>query len=439
MAARPLVPPSARELSDFEQLERSVRDRLGQVVTRPTRAPFPWAERLFTLGVTGTNGKTTTAHLIAALLREARHDVILESTLGYFLNDTTLDVPRTSAGFVTAMKHAVESGARFASVEVTSAALARGYARVWRYDLGVFTNLSRDHVAAHGSWEHYLASKAQLFVHLGPGATAVLNAADPAALLVDQVTPPDVKRRYFASAARGPQLCPAELAATEIQVSHDGTYVQLAPSPVAEALGGELELRFIGAVFAENALAATLAAMQAGVGADSARRALARTAALPGRFQVIARNPTVVVDYAHSPDALLRTADTARALSDSGRVIFVFGAGGGADAPKREDMGRVVGERADYVVLTSDNPRHESAREIAAALERGCRRGGRAHVRIQLDRRAAIRAGIELARARDVVVIAGKGHELVQVVGDLTESFSDVEEAQAALGIRGSV
>src|SRR5262249_49695303 len=137
----------------------------------------------------------------------------------------------------------------------------RGFARVWRYDLGVFTNLTRDHVTEHGSWEHYLASKAQLFIHLAPEATAVLNAADPAALLIDQVTPADVKRCFFAVPSRGTPLRDADLLATEVEVSPDGTRVRLAPSAAAEQLGGELSTCFIGEVFAENLLAAALAGL----------------------------------------------------------------------------------------------------------------------------------------------------------------------------------
>ena len=148
----------------------------------------------------------------------------------------------------------------------------------------------------------------------------------------------------------------------------------------------------------------------------------------------MSREPLVAVDFAHTPDALARTADTARALAGKHRVIFVFGAGGGKDKPKREPMGRAAGERADYVILTSDNPRHDDPAEIAAALASGARRGGRAYVRIELDRARAIQQAIELAKPGDVVVVSGKGHETGQTIGDVTTPFSDTEQVLMALG-----
>jgi UDP-N-acetylmuramoyl-L-alanyl-D-glutamate--2,6-diaminopimelate ligase len=148
----------------------------------------------------------------------------------------------------------------------------------------------------------------------------------------------------------------------------------------------------------------------------------------------VSREPLVAVDFAHTPDALARTADTARRLAGSHRVILVFGAGGGKDKPKREPMGRAAGERADYVIVTSDNPRHDDPAEIAAALASGARRGGRAYVRIELDRARAIQQAIELCMPGDVVVVSGKGHETGQTIGDVTTPFSDAEQVLMALG-----
>ena len=192
-------------------------------IPRPTRAPFEWAEPFFTFGVTGTNGKTSTSSLIASVLRAAGKRVLLETTLGYRLDDEALDVPRTMGGYLQAFEKAAKAGAMDAVVEVTSHALANGYARKWRFDLGVFTNLSRDHLDAHGSFEPYLASKAQLFVHLGPGRTAVLNSGDETSLLLDRVTPPDVLRTWYSSPNRGPALHPPDLAARSIELSAEGT------------------------------------------------------------------------------------------------------------------------------------------------------------------------------------------------------------------------
>ena len=152
-------------------------------VQRPTRPPFAWADAFLTVGVTGTNGKTSTTLLCAEAMRGQDRAVFTETTLGYALDDQSLDVPRTEKGYLEALEFAAKRGCRHAAIEVTSHALANGFAKKWRFDVGVFTNLTRDHLESHRSWEHYLASKAQLFVHLGAGRTAVLNAADEAALV----------------------------------------------------------------------------------------------------------------------------------------------------------------------------------------------------------------------------------------------------------------
>ncbi len=426
--------PTREEIARLDALERAAVAGAASLPVRPTPAPFSWAEPYLTIGVTGTNGKSSTTHLIAAALRGGGHSVLLESTLGYFLDQRKLDVPRTVRGYVAALRYAAESGCRHAAIEVTSAALARGFARSWRYDLAVFTNLSRDHVEAHGSWEHYLASKAQLFTHLGPGRTAVLNACDPAALLIERVTPSDVSRRFFAASARGEQLVPADLVAQSVRLSCDGTLVELEPSPTAESLGGALSTRLIGDVFAENAMAAALAAIAAGVEPQRVRDGIASCSGVPGRFEVLSKAPIVAVDYAHTPDALSRTMETARALAGDGRVIVVFGAGGGRDVEKRDSMGRAVGSRADTAIVTTDNPRDENPRQIAEALAKGCRRGGRAYVVLEADRRRAIERALEMARSNDVVVIAGRGHERTQLVRGEAREFSDVEEVARLLG-----
>jgi UDP-N-acetylmuramoyl-L-alanyl-D-glutamate--2,6-diaminopimelate ligase len=400
---------------------------------RPTPAPFPWAEPFFTVGVTGTNGKTSTTLLIGAAFRAAGRSTLIETTLGYSIDGEPLDVPRTLEGFFRALRQADERDSRHAVVELTSQALAVGYANRWRFDLGVYTNLSRDHLAQHGSFEHYLASKAQLFVHLGPERSAVLNAADETALLIDQITPKDVRRVWYAAPSRGPARVATDLAARDVSLSTAGTRIELEPSKLGEALGGVLETRLVGHVFAENALAAAAAGLAAGLEPNAVARGIAQCAAVPGRFEIVAAAPIVAVDYAHTPDALARTCDTARYLAGEHRVLVVFGAGGSADPEKRQPMGRAVGERADLALITNDNPRSEDPGEIARALAAGCRRGGRAYVQIELDRRKAIERALEGARAGDVIVIAGKGHERGQVVGDETTPFSDGDEVSRLL------
>jgi UDP-N-acetylmuramoyl-L-alanyl-D-glutamate--2,6-diaminopimelate ligase len=403
-------------------------------VPRPVPPAGEWARELFTIGVTGTNGKTSTTRMIASALRAGGESVLRIDTLGVELDEQPLPRGRDFAAFLATMRRASERGCKRAVLEATSLALAQGYARAWRFDLGVFTNLSPDHLQTHGTYEHYLAAKAQLFVQLGPGRTAVFNACDPHALFVDQATPADVKRLYFGSPTRGQALHEADLSATRIDVSATGTRVALAPSPIAEALGGTLHTRMVGEVFGENALAAALASWAAGVPPTAIVSGIAACEVVPGRFEVVVHGderPTVVVDYAHTPDALARTCATARSLAGPhGRVLVVFGAGGGASADKRAPMGEAVGRAAELALVTSDNPRDEDPQAIAAMLIAGLERVG-ANYELELDRARAIARAIELARPRDVVVIAGKGHEQGQRVGGHTLPFSDADVVRA--------
>jgi UDP-N-acetylmuramoyl-L-alanyl-D-glutamate--2,6-diaminopimelate ligase len=401
--------------------------RVSMQPDRPTQPPFGWAEPFFTIGTTGTNGKTSTTWMHAAILRAWGERVLCINTLGYFFDGEHLaDLPRSLAGYHEAFRRAAAAGVRYAAVELTSKALGEGYAKRWRFDLGVFTNLSPDHLKTHGTWEHYLASKAQLFVHLGPGRTAVLNAADEHAVLIDRALPPDILRRWFRAPNRGAALVPADLEAKSIEVSAAGTRIELEPSTLAEKLGSVLTLRMVGDVFAENALAAALAADTIGVAPDAIVRGLAACTAVPGRFEVMHADPIVAVDYAHSPDALERTCDAARKLA-RGRVIVVFGAGGESTPEKREPMGEAVGARADVAIVTNDNPRGEDPQRIADAVAAGVTRGGKAIVRVVLDRAVAIEQAIGDAKPGDVVVIAGKGHETGQLVGGVLLPFSDAD------------
>jgi UDP-N-acetylmuramoyl-L-alanyl-D-glutamate--2,6-diaminopimelate ligase len=340
---------------------------------------------------------------------------------------------RPLKGFCGALAAAARRGGRHAAIETTSQALSRGYARMWRFDVGVFTNLSHDHLSQHGSWEHYLASKAQLFVHLGPGQTAVLNAADECSLLLDRVTPSDVRRIWYAVPSRGQPLRDADLLAHHVDVTLTGTTVELSDTPLAGEFGGKLHTRLLGEVFAENLLAAAAAARAIGIDPEVVTRNLALCPVPAGRFELVSREPVVAIDYAHTPDAVQRTCRTARTLAGKNRLIVVFGAGGGRDKDKREPMGRAVGELADYAFITNDNPRKEDPESIARALARGCRKGGRAHVQTTLDRRDAIVAAIRLAGPGDVVLVAGKGHEKDQEIGDRKIPFSDADTILEAI------
>ncbi|MBI2389794.1 MAG: UDP-N-acetylmuramyl-tripeptide synthetase [Deltaproteobacteria bacterium] len=372
-----------------------------------------------TVGVTGTNGKTTTTTWIAAALRSLGHPVACITTVGCSLDGEPVDVPRTHEGSREVARRADAAGGLWSAVEYTSEALARGYARLWPADVAVFTNLTHDHLDAHGSAEHYLASKAQLFLALPEGGVAVLNGRDEASALIAEVVPAHARVITYGVPSRGEAAMPIDHDARAVTLSWEGTTVDVGART--------LRTRAIGEVFAENALAAWIAAIAAGADPDAAARAIADAAPPPGRFEVVRERPWVVVDYAHSPDALSRTLRAARALC-SGSLHVVFGAGGNRDRDKRPAMGAAA-SIADRIWLTTDNPRDEDPADIARAVAAGIAPG--CDVVEEPDRARAIERAIRAAEANDVIVLAGKGHERTQLIGGQAHPFDDAAIARA--------
>jgi UDP-N-acetylmuramoyl-L-alanyl-D-glutamate--2,6-diaminopimelate ligase len=380
--------------------------------------------RLRTVGVTGTNGKTTTTSMVAAIVAAAGQPAARVTTVGAWVDDERISGANLAHEFLVTVERAVACSVETIAVEMTSKALAAGFARAWRPDVGVFTNLTRDHLDIHGSPEAYLAAKAQLVIALAPGGAAVLNGDDPAAALLAELVPTGVSLLRFSQQDRS-----CTLVAKGIDVSVSGTRISLAPGDLADQLGGEIALQVVGGVHAQNALAAALATHALGYSPDTIRRGLASFAGVAGRFEVIARRPLVIVDYAHTPDGLAGTLATARTLCPDGRVVCVFGCGGNRDRGKRPQMGALADACADVVVLTNDNPHHEDPRVIAAQIMAGVATA-RARWIVELDRACAIELAIVMARPTDVVVIAGKGHEQVQEVGGATTPFCDASIAR---------
>jgi UDP-N-acetylmuramoyl-L-alanyl-D-glutamate--2,6-diaminopimelate ligase len=396
-------------------------------------APPAWSQKLFTVATTGTNGKTSTTRWVAACLACLARPVAQTTTLGSFLDDEPFEATSDLAGFLATMRAGLDRGGRFGAIELTSEALARGFALAWPCSVGVFTNLTHDHLDAHGSPEHYLASKAQLFMSLPAGGAAVLNAADSSSDLLAEVVPRGVRIFRYAVPSRGAPVHEPDLLGTAVAVTWHGTRVTLEARGELSDAPREVNVRAIGAVYGENALAALAAALASGVPGAAAARALAEAPVPPGRFQVVAppsvHGPAVVTDYAHTPDALARLLDDARGLCPR-ELVVVFGAGGNRDRSKRPALGSAA-SRADRVVLTSDNPRDEDPAVIANQIRAGIARSAR--VDVALDRSAAIRGAIAAAQPGDVVLIAGKGHETQQIVGDRAWPFDDCAEARAAL------
>ncbi|HEU0030146.1 MAG TPA: UDP-N-acetylmuramoyl-L-alanyl-D-glutamate--2,6-diaminopimelate ligase [Kofleriaceae bacterium] len=387
--------------------------------------------RLRTIATTGTNGKTTTTSMVAAIVAAAGERSARVTTVGAWVDDELIPAPTPTDEFLATVERAVAVGVRTLALEVTSKALAGGIAKRWQPHVGVFTNLTRDHLDYHGTPEAYLAAKAQLFMALAPGQTAVLNADDPATALLREVIAPGV-----AIATYSVRDADATLVARTVEVAPGQTRVRLQSSSLAAALGGELVLAISGGVHAQNALAAALAAHAAGYSPDAIRHGLERFGGVAGRFERVGERPLVVVDYAHTPDGLVGTLATARELCRApGRVICVFGCGGDRDRGKRPQMGEVVDARADLAILTTDNPRHEDPAAIAADVRAGVP-APRAQWIEELDRARAIERAIAEAGPDDVVVIAGKGHEQVQEIRGVEHPFSDVDVARAAIARR---
>jgi UDP-N-acetylmuramoyl-L-alanyl-D-glutamate--2,6-diaminopimelate ligase len=348
------------------------------------------------------------------------------TTLGCFLDDAPLDVPAHYDGFLRTMERCLAAGGRYAALELTSEALALGFAKSWPCRVAAFTNLSLDHSDSHGSAEHYLASKAQLFVNLPADGMAVLNGCDDNAALLVDVLHSGVDVLRFGVASRGAAWGALDLAAADIVQTFDGTSARLLSSARFPELPPRLELKMVGEVFVENALAALGCALAAGVAAEPAVRVLATLPAPPGRFELVRRKPYVVVDYAHTPDALTRTLSTARKLCN-GALTLVFGAGGDRDKAKRPLLGAAA-RAADRIVLTSDNPRSEEPAAIMADIAIGI--GQHAVVVHEPDREKAIQLAIAHASADDLILIAGKGHEQTQESRGQKIPFSDVAIAQ---------
>jgi UDP-N-acetylmuramoyl-L-alanyl-D-glutamate--2,6-diaminopimelate ligase len=393
---------------------------------------------LVTVGVTGTNGKTSTTGWVAAMLGRAARPVACVTTLGASLDGLPFEVPRTGEGFASLLRACREAGGRFAAVEMTSLALSRGFARSWPADVGVLTNVSHDHLDAHGSAEHYLASKAQLFMHLRAGGAAVLNGGDPAAEVVARLTSPEARVIRYGVAGERAGKGALDVEGSEVRVDWSGTTFAIAArGALAGVLPAEARVRTraVGAIYAENALAALVAATLAGVPFTDAAEALAGAEPPRGRFQIVHASPHVVVDYAHTPDAFARTIATARRLT-RGALTVVFGCGGERDREKRPAMGAAACA-ADRILVTSDNPRGEDPGGIVAEIRAGMRAG--AQVRVTLDRAAAIAEAVIEADDDDVVLVAGKGHETEQIVGTERRRFDDVAVVRAAIAERASL
>ena len=361
------------------------------------------SQRMAVVGVTGTNGKTTTTHFLRSVLEAAGRRAAVIGTLSGVR--TTPAAPELQAH----LAELADEGFDAVAMEVSSHALVQHRVDGVRFAVAVFTNLSQDHLDFHGTMDDYFTAKASLFVP-ERADIAVVNADDPwGRRLLESATVP--MRPYCLSEA------------VDLVADRRGSSFTWE--------GQAVRLRLAGTVNVANALAAAAAARELGVDAAAVAEGLSSLESVPGRNEPVDRGQpfSVLVDYAHTPDALEKALTGAREMAGPGRVLVVFGCGGERDRAKRPLMGAVAARLADVAVLTDDNPRSEDPAAIIDEV-----RAGAESLIVEPDRRAAIALALSQAGAGDVVVLAGKGHETTQVVGDETRPFDDRAVAAELLG-----
>jgi UDP-N-acetylmuramoyl-L-alanyl-D-glutamate--2,6-diaminopimelate ligase len=380
---------------------------------------------LLLAGVTGTNGKTTVALLLAAMLDAADLPAGFIGTLGAHFRGQSYGGGHTTpeaADFYRTLRAMHDAGARAVAMEVSSHALAMERVAGAEFAVAVFTNLTRDHLDYHRDMEDYFAAKRRLFSQLAPGGRAVVHVDDPYGRRLAAELPGSLT---FGSAG--------EVRPLAVALSPQGTTATFAtprgPLAVASPLVGRYNL--------ENLLAAVAAGEALGLPHAATARGIAARTPVPGRMEPIDRGQPfpVYVDYAHTDAALAAALGALREVA-GGKVAVVFGCGGERDPGKRALMGRTAGELADLPIITSDNPRGEDPLAILAAVEEGVKASGNVSYRLLPDRREAIRAAVAAAGPGWAVLVAGKGHEREQIVGDRRLPFSDSEEIGLALAER---
>jgi UDP-N-acetylmuramoyl-L-alanyl-D-glutamate--2,6-diaminopimelate ligase len=384
------------------------------------------------VGITGTNGKTTTAYLIASIPEAAGELVAMTGTVEYRLGKQRFKADRTTpeaTDMQRLLRQAVEIGCRTAVMECSSQAMDFHRCDELEFAVAVFTNLTRDHLDYHKTMENYWYAKQRLFDgRLGSRPQhSVINVDDPYGVeLADKLD------REGLHVVRYAVNADADVTAHDAQFSLDGMKFQLLTS------GTEREFRspLVGAPHIYNTLAAVASGLALGYSLDVITAALENCSGAPGRFERVPHDGdfSVVVDYAHSDDALLNVLRTAREVV-KGKIITVFGCGGDRDRTKRAPMGEAAGTLSDVVILTSDNPRTEDPEQILCDAEEGIRKTGKPYRKIS-DRTEAINEAIAEARTGDLVLIAGKGHEDYQIIGREIFHFDDKEVARAALAAR---
>ncbi|PWL79729.1 UDP-N-acetylmuramoyl-L-alanyl-D-glutamate--2,6-diaminopimelate ligase [Candidatus Gastranaerophilales bacterium] len=403
----------------------STRHKIADIADRFYSSP---SKGINLIGITGTNGKTTVTHLIQKILEENGEKCALIGTLGYKLssNGEYRDAKHTTpqAPELQATLRMIKDVEKIDNVvmEVSSHALEQNRVGGCQFNGAVLTNLTQDHLDYHITMENYFEAKALLFRGLSEGDFAVINADDSYAQKFLDAVPEGVKIFTYGVKKN------ADIIAKDIKFSLNGAEFKL-------CLNGEQEysvnLHMNGMFSVYNVLAAVTASTAMGIDIKTALKALENVKGVAGRFEVVAKKPLVIVDYAHTPDGLENVLKSAREITPKdGKLICLFGCGGDRDATKRPKMGAIAERLADKIVITSDNPRSEDPQQIITDIIAGLKNVNTETVTVEPDRGHAIVLLKAIAGNNDVVVIAGKGHENYQILKDRTIHFDDREEAR---------
>ena len=405
-----------------------VRDVMGRIAAEVHGRP---SDAVAVLGVTGTNGKTTTTYLLESIGRAAGIVPGVIGTIETRIDGARLDVPLTTPEgpeLQALLARMRDQGVGLVAMEVSSHALDLGRVEGTHFAAAAFLNLSHDHLDFHGTMDAYFEAKARLF-EAGRVSAAAVNVADPyGEALASRCEAAALPTLTYSIA---PDRGPADLTARQVHLAAEGTSFVLdaprfgPPTDVSTALLGSFNVA--------NVLAAITTALAAGIELEAAVAGVRYPVRVPGRFERVDRGQafTVIVDYAHTPDAITHALGAAREIAEGGRVLVVFGCGGDRDRAKRPLMGAAAAAGADRLYVTSDNPRSESPESIIVEVLSGVPAGVTPVV--EADRATAIAAAVGDARAGDVVVVAGKGHETGQVIGETVIPFDDVQVAADAL------
>ncbi len=398
------------------------RDALGRLASRFFGDP---SEALTLVGVTGTNGKTTTATLLYEMARMRGLKAGLISTVANIVVDEAVPAEHTTPDPVmlnSLLRRMVDAGCTFAAMEVSSHAADQHRISGLTFAGGIFTNITRDHLDYHKTFDNYLRAKKSFFDMLPPEAFALTNIDDRNGEVMLQNTPAQRRATYSVRSL-------ADYTVRVVEDRLDGMLLEFNGHPA--------ETMFVGRFNASNLAAVYGAASLLGVPQDELNVLMSRLTPVAGRFQPFrsANGITAIVDYAHTPDALVNVLETLREVGQDARIITVCGAGGDRDKGKRPQMAHAAAGLSDLLILTSDNPRSERPEDILADMQAGLTPDEKERTETVVDRREAIRRAVATANPGDVILIAGKGHETTQTIGAEVFHFDDREEVRKALGL----